>query len=628
MELFTYLMAKNDHNTSVKKDLFSYLLGKNQSGTYTDYSGTSLSINNTKKAKMKVNLLGNTSQTGTPNPDNPETINVVSGDNDVVVSGKNLWEGESSYTGVQTVAKISQPLSNGTYTASYNQSVDGTVQFNFKKNGTTLFSVTKYSTAGHPTETFNVSTTFDEIWLYLSVNMTVSNIQIEKGSSATTYETPQFAKYPIHLPVENLFDVSNYYSLSSNGINATVNTDTGEITLNDTATATAYIRFDLHSTIPAGTVVSYSANNNSTMAQCYLNLALDGSTKQVVQLNTQNAKNQNITLDTDINRVYIQVNNGITLNNFVIKPQLEKGSKANSFTPYGTTPIELCKIGTYQDKFIRNSGKNKFNKDTAIQQRFVNRTTGQLSVGDANDGASDFIDVYGLEKIILSGNNVSYGNGGAFYNQNEEYISGFTSSDIKSGISVPSNAYYVRFSFIYNEINTTMLNEGSTALPYEPYGNGDWYLEKKIEKVVLNGSEMWGNVSSYGSYYRTNTTRSDIYIPSANSDELFSNYFYGDTNAVTGIDVKLGQFCQYRNSNQIFFVIAETTKENWTTWLSTHNTIVYYVLATPTYTKIEGTLKDELDEVYRANSYKGQTNISQINNDLPFELNVSVKVGS
>ena len=33
MELFTYLMAKNDHNTSVKKDLFSYLLGKNQSGT-------------------------------------------------------------------------------------------------------------------------------------------------------------------------------------------------------------------------------------------------------------------------------------------------------------------------------------------------------------------------------------------------------------------------------------------------------------------------------------------------------------------------------------------------------------------------------------------------------------------
>lgn len=69
MELFTYLMAKNDHNTSVKKDLFSYLLGKNQSGTYQEFTGTSISANNTKKGKMKVNLLGNTSQnTNAPLP--------------------------------------------------------------------------------------------------------------------------------------------------------------------------------------------------------------------------------------------------------------------------------------------------------------------------------------------------------------------------------------------------------------------------------------------------------------------------------------------------------------------------------------------------------------------------------
>lgn len=92
MELFTYLMAKNDHNTSVNKDLFSYLLGKNQSGTYTDYSGTSLSINNTKKGKMKVNLLGNTSQTGTPTPSSPIPVNVVSGDNTIVSTGKNLLD--------------------------------------------------------------------------------------------------------------------------------------------------------------------------------------------------------------------------------------------------------------------------------------------------------------------------------------------------------------------------------------------------------------------------------------------------------------------------------------------------------------------------------------------------------
>jgi hypothetical protein len=64
------------------------------------------------------------------------------------------------------------------------------------------------------------------------------------------------------------------------------------------------------------------------------------------------------------------------------------------------------------------------------------------------------------------------------------------------------------------------------------------------------------------------------------------------------------------------------------TWLSTHNTILYYALATPTYTKITGTLKDELEAVWRANSYNGTTNISQVNNDLPFNMNVSIKVGS
>ena len=92
MELFTYLMAKNDHNTSVNKDLFSYLLGKGQSGTYQTFTGTSISANNTKKAKMKLDLLGNTSQTGTPTPDTPIPINVVSGDNTIKVEGKNLFD--------------------------------------------------------------------------------------------------------------------------------------------------------------------------------------------------------------------------------------------------------------------------------------------------------------------------------------------------------------------------------------------------------------------------------------------------------------------------------------------------------------------------------------------------------
>ena len=55
---------------------------------------------------------------------------------------------------------------------------------------------------------------------------------------------------------------------------------------------------------------------------------------------------------------------------------------------------------------------------------------------------------------------------------------------------------------------------------------------------------------------------------------------------------------------------------------------LYYPLLTPTYTQITGTLKDELNALQNAQSYKGTTNINQINNDLPFNMNVSVKVGN
>ncbi|NLW14844.1 MAG: hypothetical protein GX038_01080, partial [Erysipelothrix sp.] len=54
-------------------------------------------------------------------------------------------------------------------------------------------------------------------------------------------------------------------------------------------------------------------------------------------------------------------------------------------------------------------------------------------------------------------------------------------------------------------------------------------------------------------------------------------------------------------------------------WLSTHNTAVYYPLATPTITEItDTTLIEQLDNLEKAYSYDTQTNISQTNQDKPF----------
>ena len=89
MELFDYLMAKNGQNTG--GDLFSYLLGKKASGgsgTYTTFSGTSLNISDTIKAKIKNFMLNSTelTQDGTPTPDNPVDVNVITGDNNIKIT--------------------------------------------------------------------------------------------------------------------------------------------------------------------------------------------------------------------------------------------------------------------------------------------------------------------------------------------------------------------------------------------------------------------------------------------------------------------------------------------------------------------------------------------------------------
>ena len=65
MDLFTYLMKKKGRNSSVEGDLFSYLLANEGNGSYVTYTGETINVDNSVKARMKNwNLGGNTSQDG------------------------------------------------------------------------------------------------------------------------------------------------------------------------------------------------------------------------------------------------------------------------------------------------------------------------------------------------------------------------------------------------------------------------------------------------------------------------------------------------------------------------------------------------------------------------------------
>ena len=195
-----------------------------------------------------------------------------------------------------------------------------------------------------------------------------------------------------------------------------------------------------------------------------------------------------------------------------------------------------------------------------------------------------------------------------------------------------------------NAIFQVQIEKGSTATTYEAYkgasypinlgdielckigdyqdriykDSGKWYLNKQIGKVVLNGSETGWNYQSRGNnVYRGYITVSNG-STSTGREIALSNYFY----AKGGFDESSGNI--FISSSQVFLYIDIATIDDFKTWLSTHNTTVYYVLATPTYTEItDENLIRQLEALNGARSYTTQTNINQDNNDNASILNAS-----
>lgn len=158
--------------------------------------------------------------------------------------------------------------------------------------------------------------------------------------------------------------------------------------------------------------------------------------------------------------------------------------------------------------------------------------------------------------------------------------------------------------------------------------NGKWYLNKQIGKVVLDGSEAnWQSQSASYGYYRYGARVNNINNSSTleTVDIIKSNYYRSIPFSQRSADRNETIYPVMNNTDkQVWFntKIAETL-DSFKTWLSTHNTIVYYVLATPTYEEItDSSLKEQLNNLENAMSYDPQTNISQTNDDLPFVLNV------
>ena len=203
------------------------------------------------------------------------------------------------------------------------------------------------------------------------------------------------------------------------------------------------------------------------------------------------------------------------------------------------------------------------------------------------------------------------------------------------GIPAPNPDYPQEIEVVTGNVEVTISNENNTeskTLPvslgtielciigdYQDYfykDSGKWYVHNAIKKLVLNGSENWGGTTSYN--YNVFAVNLDNYARILNQKTVYSNYYNGIPNTAGIVDFgnnynnSIGVRTANDHINNLYISNNEiTTVADFKSWLSTHNTIVYYVLATPTDTEItDATLISQLEEISKTLSYQGQTNIT------------------
>lgn len=187
-------------------------------------TGTSFSIN-AYNSVFEYDIVGNTVQDGTPTPDAPIPVNVVSGDNEIVINGKNkfnindvqvgkAWNNTDNTARSVIIIPVEQNVEyiismNGTNTMEgiYVSYSSKTLEENVI-NGVGLSQITSFPRT-YTSSTKYIIIQFNKTSITLNdvINL---KLQVEKGSTATTYEAYKGGIYPINLGDIELCKIGTY----------------------------------------------------------------------------------------------------------------------------------------------------------------------------------------------------------------------------------------------------------------------------------------------------------------------------------------------------------------------------------------------------------------------------------
>ena len=494
-------------------------------------------------------------------------------------------------------------------------------------------------TSTNGTKTFTIdSETQVFIRLAIASGTNISNgitiyQMLEKSSSATSYEpytngaspNPDYPQEIHNVSGDNTIEIcgknllrNDLTSQTLNDLVITVNDDKS-IKINGTANANTWISINGSFNFKSGkTYVLSGCPQNGSLATYYM--YANGQSMQDIGSGVSKTFSEDTTTS-----ILIKISKNAVLNNLVFKPMIEVNNEATEYEPY-TGNSQLISLGV----------ENLFDKS--------NIETGKYYKTSAIDTSSN----WAISQVKVQPNTNYYLSGNNYNNNTAKIVLLDSSKNILSSvggyynthlITTSSTTAYIGLSISMYEgvddLNTIQLEKGSKANSYSEYGkpyielnkistyqdyiykdNDIWYLHKEIGKVVLNGSETWtkNQIDTSGKYY-FRYTPSGLGQQTTNGKLLFSNYF---TPTNTWKQTIVGMWFDTNLIIKTQGSLDNTESvDDFKTWLSTHNTTIYYVLDTPTDTEItDTTLLGQLNRLMTLPLYKNMTHITLTPNDL------------
>ncbi len=345
--------------------------------------------------------------TPAPNPDYPQEVQVVTGEQTVTITdgaeesqeyevnlGKNLFD-------VSSITENTSPTFTGgeghvvTFSANSNRAVmlikvEPNTSYTLSIGDTSIvnqiFIVGMKNTtteSGHSfswvTSGTTITTNSKDQYVMGAINtnngsggtianITNANVQLEKGSTATSY-APYISHFGRNINGGYLTNVSrNSGNLTWNNkadgtITVTAGTSSGEYSmLQADATGNRML------TLPAGTY-TLSGGNSKIQLSFRVKDGADTTTGPTGKVTfTLNSQTQGF--------IRALVGNAVTVTAQTLFPQLESGSTSTPYQPFIGGQLELCKIGDYQD-YIYKSGNGWYvHKETGTTNVTANGWNG------------------------------------------------------------------------------------------------------------------------------------------------------------------------------------------------------------------------------------------------------------